>query len=172
MEEIRVYRSIWKYVKVILGSFLLAAASVLILLNHSFLIFEKIIAWIGVAFFGLGGLFLIFVVLKEKILGKPFLVITDKGVIVDHGKRWEVNFEDVEKFVLYKNNGKIIGIHYKKGINSKKLNDANPLRRNVRKFNDKIAGFQEGIPADNLTINAQNLCDLLNERRQLSINDK
>ena len=96
MEEIRVYRSIWKYVRVILGSFLLAAASVLILLNHSFLIFEKIIAWIGVAFFGLGGLFLIFVVLKEKILGKPFLVITDKGVIVDHGKRWEINFEDVE----------------------------------------------------------------------------
>ena len=50
---------------------------------HSTKGFHIVVGWIGVVFFGLGGLYMLYGTLKERLTGKPFLTITDEAVIMD-----------------------------------------------------------------------------------------
>ena len=127
---------------------------------------NHVIAWIGIIFFGLGGLALLYWLLKERLTGQPFLTITDEGVVYSGGwKRYEIRFADVNSFVLLggKQN-KIIGVHYKKGVERQKMEDASLIGRLARKFNLAVSGTQESISVSGVSIKAQELCDLLNDR--------
>ena len=141
-------------------SFVFVALGVYQLLhgNHAFIV------WAGILFFGMGGLFFVFLMLRERINHKPYYIITDECVIIDSGmKKWEVRFSDVEEFYLINvMSSKQIGIRYKKEIELQKMNDASSAGRTIRKMNERIAGVQESLPADDLTIKPQQLCDLLN----------
>ena len=107
---------------------------------------------------------MLFLILRERINNKPYYIITDECVIMDSGmKKWEVRFSDVEEFYLINvMSSKQIGIRYKKEIEFQKMNVASSAGRTIRKMNERIAGVQESLPADNLTIKPQQLCDLLN----------
>ena len=165
-EEIKIYRSVWRNALLILCCLAFAAGSVLILLDGN----EKplmviIIAWTGILFFGLGGLFVAYLVLKEQLTRTPYLVITDEKVIMNAGKPWEASFADVEIFFLTRvSTARMIGIKYKKNIETQRLDNASQWGRALRNFNVKVAGAQESIGAVGLTIKPQVLCDLLNER--------
>ena len=165
-EEIKIYRSVWRNALLILCCLAFAAGSVLILLDGN----EKplmviIAAWIGILFFGLGGLFVAYLVLKEQLTRTPYLVITDEKVIMNGEKPWEASFADVEIFFLTRvSTARMIGVKYKKNIEAQRLDNAGQLGRAVRHFNVKVAGAQESIGAVGLTIKPQVLCDLLNER--------
>ena len=165
-EEIKIYRSVWRNALLILCCLAFAAGSVLILLDGN----EKplmviIAAWIGILFFGLGGLFVAYLVLKEQLTRTPYLVITDEKVIMNAGKPWEASFADVEIFFLTRvSTAWMIGVKYKKSIEDQRLDNASQLGRAVRHFNVKVAGAQESIAADGLKIKPQALCDLLNEK--------
>ena len=165
-EEIKIYRSVWRNALLILCCLAFAAGSVLILLDGN----EKpwmviIAAWIGILFFGLGGLFVAYLVLKEQLTRIPYLVITDEKVIMNGEKPWEASFADVEIFFLTRvSTAWMIGVKYKKSIEDRRLDNASQLGRAVRHFNVKVAGAQESIAADGLKIKPQVLCDLLNER--------
>ena len=125
---------------------------------------QSFIVWASILFFGGGGLFVLFLILRERINHKPYYIITDECVIIDSGiKKWEVRFADVEEFYLINvMSTKQIGIRYKKEIEFQKMNDASSAGRRIRKMNERIAGVQESLPADDLTIKPQQLCDLLN----------
>ena len=165
-EEIKIYRSVWRNALLILCCLAFAAGSVLILLDGN----EKplmviIAAWIGILFFGLGGLFVAYLVLKEQLTRIPYLVITDEKVIMNGEKPWEASFADVEIFFLTRvSTARMIGVKYKKSIEDQRLDNASQLGRAVRHFNVKVAGAQESIGAVGLKIKPQVLCDLLNER--------
>ena len=102
--------------------------------------------------------------MRERINHKPYYIIADECVIIDSGmKKWEVPFADVEEFYLINvMSTKQIGIRYKKEIELQKMNDASNVGRRIRKMNERIAGVQESLLADDLTIKPQQLCDLLN----------
>ena len=160
MEEIKIYHSIWKNLIVVAMCLAFVVLGVLQLLNgrNSFLV------WVGTLFFGIGGLFMLYIILRQRITNKPFYVITDECIYMDSGmKKWEVRFADVEEFYLFNvMSSKQIGIKYKKEVELQKMNEANSAGRTVRKINEKIAGSQESLPADDFTIKPQQLCDLLN----------
>ena len=109
MEEIKIYHSVWRMLLISISCLAFAAIAVMMLhspqTNH-------MIAWIGVVFFGLGGLSLLYWLLKERLTGQPFLTITDEGVIYSGGwKRYEIRFADVNSFsLLGGRQNKIIGI--------------------------------------------------------------
>lgn len=165
-EEIKIYRSVWRNALLILCCLAFAAGSVLILLDGN----EKplmviIAAWIGILFFGLGGLFVVYLVLKEQLALKPYLVITDEKVIMNGEKPWEASFADVEIFFLTRvSTARMIGVKYKKNIEAQRLDNAGQWDRAVRNFNVKLVGAQESIAVDGLKIKPQALCDLLNEK--------
>ena len=160
MEEIRIYHSIRKNIAIMAVSFAFVALGVFQLVKGD----SSFIIWAGILFFGICGLFFVFLMLRERISHRPYYVITDECVIMDSGmKKWEIRFADVEEFYLMNvMSTKQIGIRYKKEIELQKMNDASNVGRRIRKMNERIAGVQESLPADDLTIKPQQLCDLLN----------
>ena len=142
--------------------FMFAATGVLMLLHGE----KSFFAWTAILFFGGGGLFVLFLILRERISHKAYYIITDESVSMDSGmKKWEVRFADVEEFHLINVvSSKLIGIKYKKEVEFQKMSDANSAGRTIRKLNESIAGVQESLPADGLNIKPQELCDLLNMR--------
>ena len=99
--------------------FVFAAMGVLILLDGD----RSFLAWAGILFFGGGGLFVLFLILRERITHTPYYSI------------------ELQKF-----------------------EDASKAGRAVRRFNKSVAGSQETLPADGLTIKPKDLCEILNER--------
>lgn len=162
MEEIRIYHSIWKNIGLIAICFVFVAMGIQMLLRGE----QSFIAWTCILFFGGGGLFVLFLILREIISHKAYYIITDESVSMDSGmKKWEVRFADVEEFYLINvSSSKQIGIKYKKEVEFQKMNDASSVGRTFRKLNERLAGVQESLPADGLNIKPQELCDLLNMR--------
>lgn len=160
MKEIRVYHSLWKTGLLILVCFAFAALGLHTLIVHP----EKngFMFWLGLLFFGLGGIFMLWLILRERITGKPYYLVTDESVIMNSGlKAWEIRFADVESFFLV---GKMMGIRYNKDKEIQKMEDASVLGRIVRHFNQRIGGSQEHLYVSNMTMKPQELCDLLNKR--------
>lgn len=164
MEGIRIYHSLWRMLFMGIGG--LAFAVMIILILRSPRPGNVIIGYIGIVFFGLGGLALIYWTLKERLTGRPFLTITDEGIICNGGwKQYEIRFADVNSFVLLGGRqSKIIGIRFKKGVERQKMEDANIISRLARKFNLAVSGTQESISLSCVPMKAQELCDILNER--------
>ena len=59
---------------------------------------------------------------------------------------------------------KMIGIAYRKEIEARKMEEAKNAGRAVRRFNTKIAGTPEAIPANDLTMKPKAIIEILNER--------
>jgi len=162
MREIRIYHSILKNIALMAVCFVFVAMGIFILMHGE----RSFIAWTGILFFGGGGLFVLFLIMRERISHKAYYIITDESVLMDSGmKKQEVRFADVEEFYLINvMSSKQIGIKYKKEVEFQKMNDASNAGRIIRKMNESIAGVQESLPADGLNIKPQELCDLLNMR--------
>ena len=157
MEEIRVYLSLWKTGILILVCFAFAALGLHTLIVHP----EKsgFVFWLGLLFFGFGGIFMLWPILRERITGKPYYLVTDESVIMNSGlKAWEIRFADVESFFLV---GKMIGIRYNKDKEIQKMEDASGLGRLVRRFNQRIGNAQEHLYVSGMTMKPK---ELLNER--------
>ena len=169
MQTISVYHSIWK------GGLLVASCLVL----ATFGIYDidssggGIISWLCALFFGIGGLFMLGLMLKERITKTPYYLITDDSITFNGSlKACEIRFADVERFYLTnvgttRGKTQMIGIQYKKDVEFQKFENADKAGRSVRRFNMSVTGFQEALPADGLTIKSKDLCEILNERVQL-----
>ena len=172
MEDIRIYHSIWKNIALLAVCFVFVAMGIFMLLHGE----QSFIVWAGILFFGGGGLFVLFLILKERITHTPYYMITDDGIIMNRGlKTYEVRFADVEFFYLTKvgtARGKtmLIVIQYKENVELQKFEDASKAGRAVRRFNKNVAGSQYTLPADGLTIKPKDLCEILNERVKNSLN--
>jgi len=163
MEEIRVYHSYWSSIFLILGSILFVFLGVWMLRRGEHLL----IAWLSIVFFGLCGLAIIKMVLKEWISGRPYLLISDKKVIVNGYPSFEIKFEDVASFYLWKQRSvTFVSVRYKKGVMVRKLKESNLFARIILKMNTSLTASPEAISAVAITMPAQQLCDLLNERLQ------
>lgn len=170
-EEIRIYRSVWKNVLLVLCCLALTAVSVLILFAENKKPGLDIVAWIGIPLYFLGGLIIAYKVLKERLSHTPFLVITDKKVVMNNNGTSEISFADVDAFFLTQMQIRraveditFIGIRYKEDIELQRWNNAKQVGRIVRKYNIQKVGAQEIIPTVGLAIKPQALCDLLNGR--------
>lgn len=148
----------------VLASFAIAVAGFFMTI-HSPKGFHIVVGWIGVVFFGLGGLYMLYVTLKERLTGKPFLTITDEAIICEGMKQTVIRFADVKSFNVVKmRNQEFVAIHYKPVVERQKMDKANVLDRSVRKLNRQLVNAQENISTTGTGMKAEVLCDLLNER--------
>ena len=164
METVRIYHSSWRMLLLVLTSLAFAVAGFLMAI-HSTKGFHIVVGWIGVAFFGLGGLYMLYASLKERLTGKPFLTVTDEAVIMEGMKQAVIRFADVESFNVVKmGRQEFVAVHYKPNVEHQKLDEANAPRRSVRQLNLRLVNAQETISTTGTDMKAQELCDLLNER--------
>ena len=127
--------------------------------------FHIVVGWISVVFFGLDGLYMLYGMLKERMTGKPFLMITDKCIIIETMKQTIVNFADVKSFQVVKmRNQKFIAIHYKPDVEQQKMGEAGTIGRSFRSLNRRLVNAQETISTTGTGMKSEELCDLLNER--------
>lgn len=148
----------------VLASFAIAVAGFFIAI-HSPKGFHIIVGWISVVFFGLGGLYMLYGMLKERLTGKPFLTITDNCIIIETMKQTIVNFADVESFEVMKGRQqKFIAIHYKPDVEQQKIDEAGTIGRSIRSLNRGLVNAQETISTTGTGMKSEELCDLLNER--------
>ena len=164
MEEIRIYHSPWRMLLLIVASLAFAVAGFSMAI-HSTKGFHIVVGWIGVVFFGLGGLYMLYGTLKERLKGRPFLTITDEAVITEGMKRTVIRFADVKSFNVVKmERQEFVAVHYKPGVEQQKLDESNVLDRSIRQLNRQLVNAQENISTTGTGMKAQELCDLLNER--------
>lgn len=164
METIRIYHSTWRMLLLAIVSLAMAVGGYLMAI-HSPKGFDIVVGWIGVLFFGLGGLYMLYGTLKERLTGKPFLTITDEAVIMEGMKQAVIRFADVKSFNVVKmGKQEFVAVHYKPGVELKKMDEANGLDRSIRKLNRQLVNAQENISTTGTGMKAQELCDLLNER--------
>ena len=160
MEEIWVYRSPWKMVLTILCSTLFVVGAIFMLCKGK----SVVIAWISIVGFGGSALAMLYLLIKQLITHRPYLIIGDKSLIVLEGKGQEVKFADVEDFHLV--NDDLIGIRYVSKLEDSKWEEAGTFGRLLRKFNKKMMGSQECVAASGLTIKPKVLCEILKGRLQ------
>ncbi len=164
METVRIYHSMWRMLLLAIVSLAMAVGGYLMAF-HSPKGFHIVVGWISVVFFGLGGLYMLYGMLKERLTGKPFLTITDEAVIMEGMKQAVIRFADVESFNVVKmGKQEFVAVHYKPGVELKKMDEANGLDRSIRKLNLQLVNAQENISTTGTDMKAQELCDLLNER--------
>ena len=164
METVRIYHSTWRMLLLAIVSLAMAVGGYLMAI-HSPKGFHIVVGWIGVVFFGLGGLYMLYGTLKERLTGKPFLTITDEAVIMDGMKHAVIRFADVESFNVVKmGRQEFVAVHYKPGIERQQLDEANVIDRSIRKLNRKLVNAQENISTNCTGMKAQELCDMLNVR--------
>ena len=162
METIEVYHSVWKMILLIIVCFAAAAMGVFLLFRGEMAWFD----WIGIIFFGGGGLFMTYLVLREFLTRSPYYIITDEGVEVNNGfRKWGVRFADVQSFFLINiKSTKMVGIRFKPDAERMKMDESNSVNRSIRKMNNVVAGSAEALPAYGLSLKPQQFCDLLNSR--------
>ena len=164
MEEIKIYHSPWRMLLLALASLAFAVAGFFMTI-HSPKGFHIIVGWISVVFFGLGGFYMLYGTLNERLTGEPFLTITDEAVIMDGMKHAVIRFADVESFNVAKmGRQEFVAVHFKAGIERQQLDEANVIDRSIRKLNRKLVNAQENISTNCTGMKAQELCDLLNVR--------
>lgn len=140
-------------------------AGCFLMLSHARSGFQVVVAVIGIAYFGLAGLYMLYGTLKERLMGKPFLTITDKCIVIENMKQTIVNFTDVESFEVVKGGQqKFIAVHYKPDVEQQKMDEAGAIGRSIRSLNRRLVNAQETISTTGTGMKSQNLCDLLNER--------
>lgn len=162
MNEIRIYHSAWKMAIYIIGCFVFVASGWYVICNpRNYL--DIFMGWLGVLFFGMGGLMLLYLAIKEFLLRNPYLTITDKSIIARSLTTKEYLLEDIDYFE-YQRALKLIGIHYKKGIGRRKMKEASIIGRFVRKMNVEFLNTQEALSAYGLSMEPEDLCELLNSR--------
>ena len=132
MNEIKVYHSVWKMAIYIVGCFLFAEGG-WYMIGHPRNNLDIFMGWLGVLFFGLGGLMLLYLAVKEFLLRNPYLTITDKSVIARSLTTKEYLLEDIDYFE-YQRALKLIGIHYKKGIGRRKMKEARRDQKKTHTF--------------------------------------
>lgn len=163
MENIEIYRSRKKNIIILLVC--IAFVCVCVYLTEKDKI-ARIVGWIGIAFFGACAVALLYAFLRERLLHKPFLVITDSEVRMDGGfKLHSFRFSEVERFIWANVNDVLfITAVLNERAERRKMTDASPAGRFFHRANIRLTGGMENIQADNLTVKPNELFDMLNQR--------
>lgn len=167
MEEIKLYHKVWAMLPVLLVLLVLTIVFIIPLSQGKG---SLVWNWSLLLFSGSAFLFFLFLILRERLLHKPPIIITGDKVIDNNvGRIKEYHFTDIHHFDLIVYPGlyvsrAVIRIHYMPCVETKKMSEAKGMDRIYRKMNVAMMNAQDSIQVTNLTMKPRLLCDLLNER--------
>lgn len=164
MDEIRIYRTEWRNVIAAIICMAFAVSSA-IAIRHG-----NGRATGGLLFFGLGGLFLMFLIVRSRL--HPYLSITDESISgcedydIFNRMNWEIRFAEVDSFELLPYSllhplKRDICVHFKTDETHQKVYSPKLFGRISSKI---FSGPEIYIHVDGINMKPQQLCDLLNKR--------
>ena len=150
---------------------LLLGASLLFVLGGIFIlhmhrnVFELVVGWVGILFFGCCGILYLYSLLKERLFDQAHLIINDEELTYRRYKTTHVRFSDVAFFEVREFNGHdFIAINYKPDVERQKMQDASIFGYLFRSMNKRLINALDSISVTDISITADELCHLLNER--------
>jgi hypothetical protein len=162
MEEIRIYRIVWKNVLAAIVCLALTAVSIVDSINRNGGPGEMAVGLL----FGLVGLFAVYQAVKVRL--RPYLTINDKSLVQSrpHYPNHTVRFSEVDHFELSRFNilfpfERDILVYYKKDNNKQKVFSPTFFGRIAAKM---FSGADEYIDIIGINMKSQELFDLLSER--------
>ena len=162
MEEIRIYRILWKNLLAAIVCLALFAVSIVDSINRNGGPGEMAVGLL----FGLVGLFAVFQTVKVRL--RPYLTINDKCIVQSrpHYPNHTVRFSDVDHFELSRFNillpfERDILVYYKKDKDKQKVFSPTFFGRIAAKM---FSGADEYIDITGINMKPQELFDLLSER--------
>ena len=148
----------------ILASLLFVLAGIFILHMHRN-VFHLVVGWGSIVFFGCCGIILLWSFLKERLFDQPHLTINDEGISYRGMKTWHVRFADVASFEVRRlGDNEFVAINYKPDVERQKMEDASIFGRLFRSMNKRLINAQESISVTDISMTADELCHLLNQR--------
>ena len=164
MKEIKIYHSLWRMMLLILACILFVLGGIFILHMHRN-VFHLVVGWGSILVFGCFGIVLLFSFLKERLFGQAHLTINDEELTYRRFRTIHVCFADVASFEVREFNGHdFIAINYKPDVERQKMQDASIFGYLFRSMNKRLIDAQESISVVGISIKADELCHLLNQR--------
>ena len=164
MKEVKIYHSLWRMMLLILACILFVLGGIFILHMHRN-VFELVVGWVGILFFGCCGILYLYSLLKERLFNQAHLTINDEELTYRRYKTTHVRFSDVASFEVREFNGHdFIAINYKPDVERQKMQDASIFGYLFRSMNKRLIDAQESISVVGISIKADELCHLLNQR--------
>ena len=164
MKEVKIYSSLWRMMLLILACLLFVFVGIFILHMHRD-VFHLVVGWGSILVFGCFGIILLFSFLKERLFGQAHLTIDDEELTYRRFRTIHVRFAAVASFEVREFNGHdFIAINYKPDVERQKMQDASIFGYLFRSMNKRLIDAQESISVVGISIKADELCHLLNER--------
>ena len=164
MEKVKIYYSLWRMLLLILACILFVLAGIFIL-HMQRNMFHLVAGWVSILFFGFCGIAFLCSFLKERLFDQPHLIITDEELIYRRVKTSHVRFADVASFEVRKlGDNEFIAINYKPDVERQKMENASIFGFLLRSMNKRLINAQESISVSDISMKANELCHLLNER--------
>ena len=164
MEVVKIYYSLLRIMLLLLASILFVLAGIFIIHMHKN-VFHLVVGWSSIVFFGCCGIVLLWSFLKERLFDQPHLTINDEGISYRGMKTWHVRFADVASFEVRRlGDNNFVAINYKPNVERQKMEDASIFGRLFRSMNKHLINAQESISVVDISMKADELCHLLNER--------
>ena len=170
--EIKIYDSLWKWMLMFFFSLIFVSIGVFFIYKGK----GSLELYGCIIFLGAGGIFILAYPLYCRIRKIPFLIIEDDclAMYVYLKRSYRIiRFEDVKgfrliKFYLVKNHSpqQHITIDYNRKVLSRKIKESETswFKRILLKMSLSLAGTIDSILVDNLTMKADTILEILNER--------
>ena len=150
---------------------LLILACILFVLGGIFIlhmhrnVFHLVVGWGTILVFGCFGIVLLFSFLKERLFGQAHLTIDDEELTYRRFRTIHVRFADVASFEVRRlGDNNFVAINYKPGVERQKMEDASIFGYLIRSMNKHLINAQESISVVDISMKADELCHLLNQR--------
>ena len=150
---------------------LLLGASLLFILAGIFILhmhrnmFHLVVGWGSILVFGCFGIVLLFSFLKERLFGQAHLTIDDEELTYRRFRTIHVRFADVASFEVRKfGENDFIAINYKPDVERQMMQNASIFGYLLRSMNKRLIDAPESISVTDISMKADELCHLLNER--------
>ena len=164
MKEIKIYSSLWRMMLLILACLLFVFVGIFILHMHRD-VFHLVVGWGSILVFGCFGIILLFSFLKERLFGQAHLTIDDEELTYRRYKTTHVRFSDVASFEVRKlGDNEFVAINYKPDVERQMMQNASIFGYLYRSMNKRLINALDSISVTDISITADKLCHLLNER--------
>lgn len=164
MKEVKIYHSLWRMMLLILACILFVLGGIFILHMHRN-VFELVVGWVGILFFGCCGIVLLFSFLKERFFGQAHLTINNEELTYRRFRTIHIRFADVASFEVREiGDNEFVAINYKPDVERQKMQDASIFGYLFRSMNKRLIDALDSISVTDISMEADELCHLLNER--------
>ena len=148
----------------ILACLLFVFAGIFILHMHRN-VFHLVVGWVTILVFGCFGIVLLFSFLKERLFGQAHLTIDDEELTYRRFRTIHVRFVNVASFEVRKlGDNEFVAINYKPDVERQMMQNASIFGYLYRSMNKRLINALDSISVTDISIEADELCHLLNER--------